>query len=337
MRYIGSILFMTISSLITTGCQAKSQFNVANDYNGVCKFDYEEFDFCDASALNQYKKSIKKMKPNFYKKYILLEVNNIGYFVVIDPINKNVFPLLGNYGNPLDDSHKKEIGKRVVNFSLNSNKICFDGSREAYRASFNSGKFCYKFNGKDFEQEFNVDTQNSKNKIQPAKQENKANTLSVKEKYNFPDFSNSSQIILPTSSEDFNLCANIQKKPSEYCLEQEKKKRPYLPIAKIKNKEILNWLNSKEISSIHYDSLSILPKKNNSQSVVFVEYIPLNEDEDYTNYTLVNINNTGNQIIHLGEKYWIDKDLNISFMQRGSKIKEYYKLDNTGIYVKSQR
>lgn len=316
-----AIFILSALNIFMSGCQAKPNFSIyTNGIKGQCEFDYGDFNFCENSTQNKYQKIINNTKPNFNHKYIIANIDNLGYFVAINPENNDVYPLYGNYGNPKNDNDK-ETGKMQTKFSINSNLICISGSKSAYRDTENSGDFCYTFNEKSFDRQF----------IDVSSKEVDKSKLNTKNKI---DFSHYKYITLPASSEDFNLCATIQKKSPNYCLQQSNLKQPMTLKTKITDKGILEWLDSSDIKNIEHGKMYILPPEKKSQSIIFIDYIPTKDDEDYTDYTLVNINPTGNQIIHLGKKYWINKDLSFSIIKSETNIKETYRLDNTGKYTK---
>ena len=306
------ISIITCISIILSSCQASTKFTIYIHGNkGQCKFDYGEINFCDGTNQNKYQKAINNLQPNFNKNYIILNIDNSGYFVVIDPNNKNIFPLYGNYDNSKDQNNNF-IKKMKIKFSVEEDTICINGSKVAYKDVENSGDFCYRFNGNNF-----IDI-NSDNKNLDS---------------NSIDFNKFNHISLPTSSENFNICANIEKKSVNFCSSQQQKRQPLISTKDIKDIKINNWLSKKEIYDINHGNFYVLPASKKSQTIIFIDYIPYGEDEEYTDYTLVNINNGKNQILHLGEKYWIDNNFNIISQKRNEKEKMFYYLDMDGNYV----
>lgn len=139
---LSSILFFNVA-----GCHANTNYKVYIDGNqNQCKYDYGEINFCSKGNVDFYSEIIKREK-NFDQKYVVSLVNDA--LVVIDPSNKEVFPLYGQYMDGENDSGKV-ITKRKIEFSKLSNKICINGKKYAYRDIVENGKYCYTFLNKKF-------------------------------------------------------------------------------------------------------------------------------------------------------------------------------------------
>lgn len=148
-----------------SSCKAQDQSNsikpnhpytkieIPYDHNG-CSFQGSPIDYCDEKHLNAIDEAIKNQRPNFNKKYILLTIQERkNYYqstlVAIDSNTGIVYPIpidfYSGYANKKGGAN--DFGK--LTYSLESNKVCIEGSIFVYRAE-EDGTFCFNLQGDRF-------------------------------------------------------------------------------------------------------------------------------------------------------------------------------------------
>ncbi|MGE8560075.1 MAG: hypothetical protein ACN6NJ_03870 [Acinetobacter sp.] len=142
---------------LSSSAQVISQKNVS-----PCKFDNEKIDFCSLEKLSIYNNRFKD-KINFANNKILLIVNEkrdtrrgeariVKVIVVLDPLEKRVFPASQIVGNFVDDRLREISAEPAkIEYSKNDNKICLSGTTYSSKDNnINVENECYKFENKKF-------------------------------------------------------------------------------------------------------------------------------------------------------------------------------------------
>ncbi len=101
--------------------------------------------------MQAYQKALDSQSVNFAKKYVLLKFkgsNGLNFAA----INKNtgvVYPLRHSIGNFMNQDQTKELGKPLIQYSVQSNQLCIKGSIYAYRDAYTNVKACFYVDEKD--------------------------------------------------------------------------------------------------------------------------------------------------------------------------------------------
>jgi|GEM_PF-3139150 len=129
-------------SAISSGVKLKKESVVP------CRFDFSDIDYCDATHLSFFSLQLGLKKPDFFKSYKLLkykESDTESSLVVIDTAQGKAYPLPFTIGNYVDDKGFSTAKEAVVEFNLNDNKICINGSVYSYKNSVTNDKSCFEF------------------------------------------------------------------------------------------------------------------------------------------------------------------------------------------------
>jgi len=113
-----------------------------------CRFDFGDIDYCDARHLSFFRLQLRLPPPDFFKVYKLLrykESNTESSLIVIDTARGKAYPLPFTIGNYVDDKGFSTAKEAVVEFNLNDNKICINGSVYSYKNSVTNDKSCFEF------------------------------------------------------------------------------------------------------------------------------------------------------------------------------------------------
>ncbi|MDG0027901.1 hypothetical protein [Trinickia sp. Y13] len=119
-----------------------------------CSFQYSPIQFCDERHVDEIKRAIAAMAPNFNHHYILLiMLERKKYYehsvVAIDSKTGIAYPLpFDSYSGDVDAKGNIH-GYGHILYDLNSNRVCISGAIVAYR-QIDSGKLCWSFDGAKF-------------------------------------------------------------------------------------------------------------------------------------------------------------------------------------------
>lgn len=122
---------ITTLLLLTLSCIATASFaNVPFKKVVSCESDLFNGEYCSKKNIAQYKNALKTMKPNFNKKYILLNTgsSNSLEFIALDTLTGIAYPLNLQYTG-WENNAGKTLKKPTFSFSLNQEKLCLTGSQ----------------------------------------------------------------------------------------------------------------------------------------------------------------------------------------------------------------
>ncbi len=302
MKYINIFILALLS---VEGCSAysapSSQINVPSVTVHTCSFDFEDEDFCDSIHTSLYKKLLLNGQANFNENYVVssqIEKSGLKSLAVINIKTGDTYPLEYTYGGYVDDSGRV-ISNRPskVDFQLNSNKVCVDGSVYAYQDTYQNQNTCFVFTGKKFE-----------------KQEKKTQT-SLSEL--IVDFSKIKPTAIPISWD-----ASV-KKISNW--------------AKVDEVEsIRNWYSSQRklhASFPRFTEVALLPKVGNV-TVLLGRYSAETDSGNIYLYSLITLNDGIVKYIKLNNKFWIDKNYLIKGLDNDEgKTIINYRISNDGVVL----
>ena len=143
------LLLLAIASTFSVGAWANAQYKTTTE----CQFDYDDFNFCSKSNITKYSNALKNQKPNFNKKYILLNLTPSSKtirFVALDTMSGLALPLRdGILG--FKDGHGGLTGRSpVLKYSITSPVLCTWGSVHAYRNAYDNVKTCYSIQDDEY-------------------------------------------------------------------------------------------------------------------------------------------------------------------------------------------
>lgn len=276
MKYIKGL---TLSLLLINGCSAYSpasiQYKAPSIKVHTCSFDFEAENFCDSTHLSLYKKVLLNGQINFNGNYAIsssTEKSGLKSLAAIDIQTGNTYPLEYTYGGYVDGSGKEISSKpSKIEFQLNSNKLCIDGSVYAYQNTYQNQNTCFLFNGKEFEK---------KETTNPAKLLKNVNL-----------FSKIKPLTIPISWDKTESASSNWTKIDEFS-------------------NIKSWYSAQRKLSPSFPRLtevSLLPNLANI-TVVIGRYSAETDNGNIYLYSLITINNNISKYIRLNNNFWIDKN-----------------------------
>ena len=154
--------FYDTSTDQTRASVARIQFEYPNVH---CTYLYSPTDFCDTVHINAYRDALESKPINFANGLILLDIpTRPDYFqkslVVIEPDTGIVWPFpFDAYSGPIDEDGNS-IGDGKLEYSLDSSRVCIEGTLLVYRV-LETGRFCFTFDGGRFEGHVTAYTQDA--------------------------------------------------------------------------------------------------------------------------------------------------------------------------------
>ncbi|MDE2422262.1 MAG: hypothetical protein KGO49_13905 [Gammaproteobacteria bacterium] len=306
MKHIKAFLLILLS---VGGCSVYSppysQAAVSSVKVHTCSFDFEDENFCDSAHTSLYDKAWLNNRVNFDENYIIssnIEKSGLRSLAVINLKTGDTYPLEYTYGGYVDESGRAIPSKpSKIDFQINSNKLCIDGSVYAYQNTFQNQNTCFIFNGKEFEK------------------------LETNVSISLPDetsaFSKIKSTAIPIS---WDTLSRISSNWSSID----------------KMKDISNWYNSQRklyVSFPRLTEVTLLPKVGNI-TVLLGRYNAETDSGNIYLYSLITINNNASKYVKLNNKFWIDKNYLIKGIDSDEgKTVINYKISNDGVKILSAK
>lgn len=133
MRALPLAIFLTITPITQATPTEAGGFLVEDCYE-----DFEDVDFCNEAAIQEYNNALAYRTINFNHRFILhfFDRDEFGFLevVAIDPETKQVY---------LINIEINHVGEPI--FSKNDDTFCFQGEIRGYRQTSDSDVYCYQF------------------------------------------------------------------------------------------------------------------------------------------------------------------------------------------------
>lgn len=143
------IIFTLITLSLSASALATTHYSATTE----CQFDYDDVNFCSKANIAKYQKALKTQKPNFNKKYIILDIHpsrSSFRFVAVDTKSGLVLPLRDEILG-FKDNKGELIGKPpIIKYSLNDDSLCIFGSVHAYRDAYDNVRVCYSIQNDEY-------------------------------------------------------------------------------------------------------------------------------------------------------------------------------------------
>lgn len=130
---------MILAAMLTTGSIAQASPTEAGGFLvESCHEDFEDVDFCNDKAIEEYNDALKYRDINFNHRFILhffFNDDDYGFkeVVAIDPETKKVY---------LTNIQIRHVGEPI--FSKNKDTFCFEGAIQGYRQDSEGEVYCYQ-------------------------------------------------------------------------------------------------------------------------------------------------------------------------------------------------
>lgn len=132
-------ILIILAVIVTTGSIAQASPTEAGGFLvESCHEDFEDVDFCNDKAIEEYNDALKYRDINFNHRFILhfffnTDDNGFKEVVAIDPETKKVY---------LTNIQIRHVGEPI--FSKNKDTFCFDGAIQGYRQDSEGEVYCYQ-------------------------------------------------------------------------------------------------------------------------------------------------------------------------------------------------